>query len=149
MPHSYSRIWVHAILGVKYRRPLIQPGIRGRVHLILKEQLEHSGCPVRIINGIPCHVHLLFRLNPQLSLAELMKRLKGASSRQINEAAIMPQPFAWQVGYGAFSVGEPELDRVIRYIQRQEEHHHQISFDEEYQQLITQYKADESSAPPP
>lgn len=69
MPHSFNKIWIHAIWATKERQPLIEPHAEKKIHDILREELREAGCPVRIVNGMADHVHLLFLLNPQKSIA--------------------------------------------------------------------------------
>lgn len=78
MPHSFNKIWVHAIWATKKRMPLISADIEKKLHKFISDQLRELGCPVRIINGMPDHVHCLFLLNPQKSIAEVIKQIKEA-----------------------------------------------------------------------
>ncbi len=102
----------------------------------MKEQLVETGCTPRIINGMPDHIHLLFLLNQQLSIAEVIKQVKGNTSHWINEQSILPGKFSWQTGYGAFSVSEFQLERVYHYIRNQKQHHQKKSFIEEYDEFF-------------
>lgn len=77
------------------------------------------GCPVRIINGMPDHVHSLFRLNRQMSVADVIKYVKGGSSHSINQEDLIINKFSWQTGYAAFSVSESILEKVYWYIYNQ------------------------------
>lgn len=65
MPHSFNRIWIHAIWATKERQSFIQPEIEHKVYEFMRNQLNQAGCPVRIINGMPDHVHYLFLLKPK------------------------------------------------------------------------------------
>ena len=80
MPRSYNKIWIHAIYATKEREPLIKTEIEQVVYEHMKEQLIGSGCPVRTINGMQEHVHLLFLLNPQKALTDVLKQVKGNTS---------------------------------------------------------------------
>jgi putative transposase len=95
MPHSFNKIWIHAIWATKERRPLIEQNIEKKVYQFISEQLREQGCPVRIINGMPDHIHCLFLLSPQKSIAEVVKQIKGSSSHFINhnktKSNIMPR----------------------------------------------------------
>ena len=131
MPHSFNKIWIHAIWSTKERVPLLMEEVEANVYQFMKEQFAEMGCPVRIINGAPDHVHCLFLLNPQKSVAEAIKHVKGTSSHHINYHNLMPQKFAWQTGYAAYSVSESVADNVFAYIQNQKEHHRKKSFEQE------------------
>ena len=139
MPHSYNKIWIHAIWSTKDRHPLISLSAEEKVHTYINMQLRELGCPVRITGGMPDHVHSLFLLNPQRSIAEIMKQIKGSSSHFINQNNVIPQKFAWQPGYATFSVSESILEKVYVYIQNQKIHHQKKSFQEEYQEFLALY----------
>ncbi len=136
MAHSYVKIWVHAILGTKYRKPLIAPAIKKQVHQIIVEEVKGLGCPLLAINGMPDHVHLLFLMNAQKSIADTMKQIKGGSSHLINQQDLGADKFAWQVGYGAFSVSESGIMKVKQYIKNQEVHHQKLTFQVEYERFL-------------
>ena len=136
MPHSFNRIWIHAIWATKERYPLIQPAIEKKIHGYMSEQFIESGCPVRVINGMPDHVHCLFLLNPQKAITEIIKQVKGSSSHWVNEQDLIKEKFSWQTGYAAYSVSESVLDKVFQYIVNQKQHHQKTTFTKEYNELI-------------
>src|SRR5262245_60238494 len=123
MPHSYNKIWIHAIWSTKDRMPLINLSIEAKLYHYMRNQFIESGCPVRIVNGMPDHIHCLFLLNPIKSVAEIIKQVKGSSSHFINDGNLTEQKFAWQTGYAAYSVSESVMDKVFNYIKKQKEHH--------------------------
>jgi REP element-mobilizing transposase RayT len=92
-----------------------------------------------IINGMSEHVHQLFLLSPKFSVETIFKNLKGESSHWINQSSFIKQKFAWQTGYGAFSVSESMVNEVEKYIFGQKEHHRKLSFDQEVELLIKKY----------
>jgi len=136
MPHSYNKIWVHAICATKERQSLINFEIEARVYGHIKGQLIEMGCPVKIINGMQDHVHILFLLSPQKSIADVLKQLKGNTSHWINELDIIKEKFSWQVGYAAYSVSESQLEKVSDYIANQKQHHNKKTFSEEFDEFI-------------
>jgi REP element-mobilizing transposase RayT len=75
--------------------------------------------PVRIINGMPDHVHCLLLLNPNKAVTEIIKQVKGSCSHEINKQNIIKEKFAWQTGYAAYSVSESVLEKVFQYIKNQ------------------------------
>ena len=138
MPHhSYNKIWIHAVYATKGRERLIDSKIERQVYDHKKAELIEMKCPVRIINGMPDHVHLLFLQNPKLAITDIIKQVKGATSHWINEQNLCERKFAWQVGYAAFSVSESQLEKVYLYILNQKKHHKQKSFLEEYDEFIS------------
>lgn len=136
MSHSYNKIWIHVIFATKEREPLIRLEIEQVIYQHIKEQLIETGCPVRIINGMPEHVHLLFLLNPQKAVTDVLKQVKGNTSHWINEQDLMKGKFAWQTGYAAYSVSESQLEKIYKYILNQKENHRKKSFAEEYEEFI-------------
>lgn len=139
MPHSFNKIWIHAIWTTKERMPLIHLTIENIVHRFISEQLRELGCPVRIINGMPDHIHCLFLLSPQKSIADVVKQIKGSSSHFINQNNLIAEKFSWQTGYAAFSVSESVAEKVFRYIKNQKAHHQKKAFQQEYSEFIKLY----------
>ena len=131
MSHSLARIWVHAVFTTKEGLPLISEDVSARIYNHIKGDLMERECYCKIINGMPDHIHILFILNPSLSLANVMKDIKGESSHWINQNSILAPNFSWQKGYGAFSVSETIVPKVENYIRNQKLHHAKISLEEE------------------
>ena len=139
MPHSYNKIWIHAIWATKERTPLILPTVEKQIFDFIRKQLRETGCPVRIINGMPDHVHCLFLLNPQKSIAEIIKQIKGSSSHFVNQSDLLQEKFVWQTGYAAYSVSESVVEKVFQYIKNQKQHHRKKTFQEEYDAFLKLY----------
>ena len=139
MSHSFSKIWVHAIWSTKDKAPLIEHSIEKKLYPYLSEQLRQQGCRLRIINGMPDHVHSLFLLNPQKSVSEVIKQMKGSSSHYINQNNFIASKFAWQTGYAAYSVSESVAEKVFRYIKDQKLHHTKTTFQQEFDQFVELY----------
>jgi putative transposase len=136
MSHSFNNIWVHAIWATKERAHLITPSVKDRIYSFLSEQFQELGCPVRIINGMPDHIHALFLLNPQKSITDVIKQVKGSSSHFVNQQNLLIEKFAWQTGYAAYSVSESIVEKVFQYIQNQSSHHQKLSFQQEYEEFL-------------
>jgi len=94
-----------------------------KIFQYIREQLQDMGCQVSIINGMPDHIHCLFLLSREISIAEAIKQIKGSSSHFINQIQLFPQKFTWQSGYGVFSVSESALPIVHAYIKNQKIRH--------------------------
>lgn len=117
MSHSLTKIWIHGILGTKNREDLILSNYESELYSYIKTNLENEfECYVKIINGTSKHIHLLFLSSPKYSISEIFKRIKGESSHWINQSDFITQKFAWQTGYGAFSVSESMIKKVEEYI---------------------------------
>ncbi len=85
------------------------------------------------------HVHLAMRLSRTLSVADLVKEIKTASSKWVKSQGPSFHDFAWQQGYGAFSVGMSQKEALLRYIDNQEEHHRTRTFQDEYREFLQRY----------
>ena len=136
MPHSYNRVWIHAVFSTKGREPMITEATEKEIFEWMRQELIDIGCPPKIINGMPDHVHMLFRLSPKIAVMEVLKQVKGNTSNWINERGLLNSPFNWQTGYGAFSVSESKVDTVYHYIQRQKEHHKTQNYEDEFAWLV-------------
>jgi putative transposase len=130
MPQTCGNIVVHLIFSTKQRRPLITPEIRSDLFPYLGGIVREMGGTALIINGICNHVHMLIRIRPVHSIAEIARVIKTNSSKWIREKGHMK--FAWQAGYGVFSVSESNIPAVTKYIATQDEHHKKHSFQEEF-----------------
>jgi REP element-mobilizing transposase RayT len=142
MPHSFNKIWIHAIWSTKNRFPLIELTVEQRIYSFISEQFREQSCPVRVINGMPDHIHCLFLLTPQKSIADVIKQIKGSSSHFINQNNLITEKFAWQTGYAAYSVSESVVDKVFHYIKNQKQHHKKKTFEQEYDEFLKLYGLD-------
>lgn len=132
MGHTFTNLTTHFIFSTKNRRPLLDAEVRPRLFPYLAGIAREMGAVPLAINGVDDHVHLLLGLAAALSAAEVMRVVKTNASRWIHEQWPEKKDFAWQAGYGAFSVSRSGLDDVVAYIERQEEHHRRMTFQEEY-----------------
>jgi REP element-mobilizing transposase RayT len=139
MPDTYTKLRYHIVFGTKQRLPLITAEVRDDLYSYLGGILARHGGILLAVGGMPDHVHLLAGLNTTRSLADIMQRVKANSSRWMNERAARTEPFAWQVGYGAFSVSESQIGVVRTYILRQEEHHRKVSFQDELKAILRKH----------
>ena len=136
MPQSITNILIHVVFSTKNREPFLLPApIRNETHRYLGGISKHLDAPVLAIGGVSDHIHLLAAFPRTLSPAEYVKELKRNSSTWLSLHKGIPG-FAWQSGYGAFSVSESQKQAVIDYIRRQEEHHRVVSFQEEYRSFL-------------
>jgi len=136
MPNTYTQLFVQAVFPVKYRKSLILPEMKHDFFGVIGKEINKTGCKTYIVNGTEDHVHLLFGLNPTCSLSDVLKVVKGNSSKWMNDTGILKQQFQWQKGYGGFSYSKREVNRVYQYILNQEEHHRKRDFFEEYVALL-------------
>jgi putative transposase len=113
--------------------PLILTQHERAIHLFMKFQLKKSGCIPIAVNGMHDHVHLLFAMNYQISLMDLIKQVKGSTSHMINQKKLCQGKFSWQDGFAAFSVSQSKVRDVVSYIGRQKEHHARKTFVQEWE----------------
>ncbi|MGA9040481.1 MAG: IS200/IS605 family transposase [Terriglobales bacterium] len=130
MTRTAGNIVVHLIFSTKNRQPLIIPKLQPDLFAYLGGIVREMKGTALIINGTENHVHLLLRIRPAQSVAEMACVIKTNSSRWARRK--WSSDFAWQTGYGVFSVSESNVAAVTRYIASQEEHHQKRSFQEEY-----------------
>ena len=123
MSHSLNKVWIHAVWSTKYRRPFIDESVEKLIFSKINDEIRGQGCFVKIVNGMPDHVHCLFALNRSIPLADVIRHAKGASAFYINKQQLLNQKFAWQTGYSAFSVTHTAVDIVERYIRYQKQIH--------------------------
>lgn len=140
MSHSFTKIWIHAVFSTKDRSQLIQSKFESKLHDHIKAAIqEQFNMEVKAINGMAEHVHIVFRLNPNFSIIDIMKYIKGESSHWVNSSNLTEFKFAWQTGYSAFSVSDSMLEAVVKYVNNQKEHHKKVTFAEEYEQFMRKY----------
>ena len=116
-------LYVHLVWATWDRLPNITAEIERRLHRNIESLAQEMGCTVLAINGMPEHVHLLVKLPPTVSIARLVKQVKGVSSHFVNQTLQPGFLFRWQGRYGAFSVSRWDVDRIAGYVRRQKEHH--------------------------
>jgi putative transposase len=133
---AFTRVIVHAVWGTQNRKPLLASEIRSKVFEHIRTNAESKSIYVHCVNGYEDHVHLLFTLHVDTSLAKTLQLIKGESSFWINKNGLIGDRFEWAEEYYACSVSESDLPSVGDYIYRQEEHHAIQSFEQEYEALV-------------
>ncbi len=99
----------------------------------LWEIIIKNDCIPLAVNGVEDHVHILVKLDSKISISKLMQSLKGKSAKIINDSYLLIDHFIWQRGYGAFSIQEKDVPRIIKYIKNQKEHHKNHSIEEDFE----------------
>jgi REP element-mobilizing transposase RayT len=111
-------------------------------HAYLATVCRDCDCQAYRVGGAADHVHIAARLGRTISQAELLEKIKKTSSAWIKRQGNQYSGFFWQVGYGDFSIGWSQLDELVRYIDNQEQHHHSVTFQEEYRNLLRKYQVE-------
>jgi REP element-mobilizing transposase RayT len=131
MPHSYGKLLYHVIFSTKMRRPVIAEPWRMRLYPYMHGIVENLGGRLHRANGPADHVHLALELKNDLSVAHAVGTIKANSTGWIHKTFPDSGDFFWQTGYAAFTVSSSALEDLIRYIDKQEEHHRRVTFEEE------------------
>lgn len=140
MPKSICQIYVHIIFSTKNREPWFLELIRARVHGYMAGLLRKRGCFEVLVGGYVDHVHCLCLLNKMETVPSLVQFLKQDLSKFVKTLDEHLRAFAWQNGYGLFSVSPTHVSVVQKYIENQQEHHCGKTFQEEYRQFLRKYK---------
>jgi REP element-mobilizing transposase RayT len=135
MSSTHLSLHYHVVFSTKGRTPIIAAAWRQRLHAYLGGMVRNLGGVPEAIGGTSDHAHLLIGLPATACLADVMRDVKAVSSRWVHEE-IGERAFAWQEGYGAFTVSASQRESVREYIARQEEHHRKRTFQEEYLDLL-------------
>jgi putative transposase len=137
MGHSYTDLLVHAVFATKGRRPLISSDFSDRMYEYIGGIARAEKCSLLSGGGMPDHAHLFLRMHPSMSIADLLRIIKSRSTGWIHET--LGHDFAWQAGYGAFSVSQSSKEAVEKYIEHQPEHHRKLTFQEEFIALLEKH----------
>jgi len=142
MGQSLVQNYLHIVFSTKHRKKLIHPPYDKELYAYLAGTCNELACPALKVSGYQNHVHILCRLSPRIALADLMMKLKANSSKWYKTKHESLHDFFWQNGYGAFSVSRSHVERVSAYIENQEEHHRQKTFQEEYRTFLEKYNVE-------
>lgn len=135
MPSTHLCLNIHLVFGTKNREPMISSEWMGNLHAYLGGTVRGLGAVPLEIGGVADHVHLLIGIKATHRLSDMVREIKSESSQWMHEQT-GGRDFAWQEGYGAFTVSPSQCDAVRTYIQNQVEHHRKRTFREEYMELL-------------
>ncbi|WP_010587561.1 transposase [Schlesneria paludicola] len=140
MPQSLSRVWLHFTFSTKDRQAFL-PRLDSREALfrMLGHEIEKAGCIPKCCGGWTDHVHVICGLSRTVTISALIQQIKIETSKWAKKSPLQIGAFSWQQGYGAFSISESILENVIKYVQRQEEHHRHRSFQDEFRELCRKH----------
>jgi REP element-mobilizing transposase RayT len=141
MREPYTQLYVHLVWATWDRHPLITPLLEPRIYAAIAEKCRELKCVPIAIGGTEDHIHLLTRFHTTVSIATLVKEVKGMSSHLVTHA-IMPETFfKWQGAYGAFTIRKSEVPHVKAYIENQKNHHAEKSLIPELEEVFDQEDA--------
>jgi len=135
MSQSLANILVHLVFSTKERRAFLRDDARSELHAYITGILRNHHCQMIEMNSVEDHVHMLFAVTKIEPFAKIVEQVKSHSSFWLKAEGKAPADFAWQRGYGAFSVSPTHVNVVRRYIQNQREHHAKVSFMDEFRRL--------------
>jgi REP element-mobilizing transposase RayT len=139
MAHSFTSSLYHCVFSTKERRCLISGDLQARLWPFMGGIARDNRMKAIAIGGVEDHVHLLLSIPSTLAIAEALQLIKGGSSTWVHATFPQHHGFAWQEGYGAFSLGISQVDRTIAYVESQAEHHRRRSFQEEFRAFLKKH----------
>jgi len=139
MSQTLTKLLVHVVFSTKHRAPLITAGVTDELHKYLCGISRNHESPALAVGGMPDHVHLLISQSNNIAVAPLLQNLKKDSSKWIKTKGADFADFAWQEGYGAFTIGESQIPALTRYIDNQANHHPTLSFQDEFRAILKKY----------
>ena len=143
MPQSHSAVYIHLVFSTKERRAFLRDKTtRDALHAYLGGISKQLECPPIRIGGVEDHVHILARFGRTITQAEWVKELKRVSNLWLKDRGREYADFQWQGGYAGFSVSQSNLEQVKEYIARQEEHHRDTTFQDEFRALLRKHNVE-------
>lgn len=140
MAQSLSNVLLHIVFSTKNRRPWINAELDEELAKYIAGICREVGCPSHKIGGTDDHLHIACSLSRTMAISKLLEEIKSSSSKWIKSKGERYAGFAWQNGYGAFSIGQSQLDDLRQYISNQRAHHQKMSFQDEFRQLLAKYQ---------
>lgn len=135
MPSTHTSLHYHLVFSTKNREPWFTAEFLPKLHNYMGGTIKGLDANSHAVGGITDHVHLLIGLKPSHTLCDVLRELKACSSKWV-KAQLRMSSFAWQEGYGAFTVSSPDLEKVRHYVLNQESHHRTLTFKEEYVAML-------------
>lgn len=140
MAGTFSQIYLQYVFAVKGRANLLKKPWRDKVFKYISGVIKTKNQKPIIVNGVADHVHVFVGLSPSMKISDLVRDIKNSSSKFINEQQFLKTKFSWQEGYGVFSYAHSQIDAVYQYIAKQEEHHKEQTFREEYLDFLHKFQ---------
>ncbi len=139
MANTYTQLYVQFVFSVKGRASHVNEKFRDEMEKIMCGIVTQQKCKTYAIYCNPDHTHLFVGMHPGISPSKLMEQVKSGSSNWLNHKKYIAGKFQWQEGYGAFTYSKSQIDRVVKYVLNQAEHHKRKSFREEYLSFLEKY----------
>ena len=139
MSNTFTKIYLHIVFAVKNRESLIPVTRQDEIHSYIAGTLKGLGHTPYKIGGTDTHIHIVLGYNIKQLIPDLVREIKKASTKFINESHMIPFKFNWQRGYGCFSASPSHLNQLCDYVEHQYEHHKNISFHDEMKRILDKY----------
>ena len=136
MAGTFSQIYIQMVFAVKGRENLINKLWKDELHKYIAGIIKSKDQKPIIVNGVSDHIHAFIGLKPSMAISDLVREVKNNTSNFINDQKFVKGKFAWQEGYGAFSIGVSQRAGKVKYIESQAEHHKRISSEEEFKKFL-------------
>lgn len=141
MANTYTQVYLQIVFAVMGRQNVIPRQHREELHKFITGIVQNRKQKMLAIYCMTDHAHILVGLNnPSMSVSDLVRDIKAGSSGFINKKKWIQGKFNWQEGFGAFSYSKSQVDKVVKYILNQEEHHKKKTFKEEYLELLEKFE---------
>jgi putative transposase len=140
MSQTLTSLIVHVVFSTKNRQPLIAPTAEPELYAYLAGTAKNLDSRRLVVGGTENHLHLLVSQSKKVALCHLMEQIKKSSSKWIKTKGSAFETFGWQDGYGAFTIGESQVEAVRHYIAGQKERHKRQSFEQEFEALLKKYR---------
>ena len=135
----YVKAWIHLVSGTKNRYPFLTKEVKPGIIKHLFENAKKKEIFLDTVDGSQDHIHCLFSLSIDMSISKTVNLIKGESSHWINQNKVTDEKFEWADEYYAVSISESQVEKVRRYIRKQEEHHKKKSFTDECDEFMKKY----------
>ncbi len=142
MANTYTQLYIQTVFAVQNRESLIHSEWKDELYKYITGIVQNNKHKLIAINGMSNHIHVFIGYKPHQLLPDLLQDIKGSSSGWINKRGFVKGKFRWQESYGAFSYSHSQIDRVVKYIKTQEQHHKNKTFREEYIEFLNDFSID-------
>jgi len=139
MSNTFSQIYLQFVFAVKGRQSLIPKSNKEELHKYITSLVQARKAKMLAINCMPDHTHLFVGFKPSVLISDFVKQVKVESNEFIKSKKWNKGNFNWQEGYGVFSYGHSQIDRVCKYVLNQEQHHKKKTFKEEYLDFLNKF----------
>ncbi|MDQ2177324.1 IS200/IS605 family transposase [Marinifilum sp. D714] len=142
MANTYTQLYIQYVFSVKGRGNFIKEKFRDELEKVMCGIVTNHKCKTYAIYCNPDHTHIFVGMHPSVSPSKLMEQVKSGASNWLNHKKYIPGKFNWQDGYGAFTYSKSHIDRVVKYVLNQPEHHKKHTFREEYLSFLKKFDVD-------